>query len=50
MNYESGYAALVERSAKACLPLLGGASAGGRAPVGGYASQEEAAGHVQTET
>jgi hypothetical protein len=37
----AGYAQLAERSAKACFPLPGGASAGGRAPAGGYASQEE---------
>lgn len=35
----SGYAQLAERSAKACLPLPGGAGVGGRAPAGGYASQ-----------
>jgi hypothetical protein len=39
----AGYAQLGERSAKACLPLPGGAGVGGRAPAGGYASQELAA-------
>jgi hypothetical protein len=37
----AGYAQLSERSAKACLPLPGGAGIGGRVPPGGYASQEE---------
>jgi hypothetical protein len=37
----AGYAQLSERSAKACLPLAGGADVGGRAPAEGYASREE---------
>jgi phage terminase small subunit len=37
----AGYAQLGERSAKACLPLLGWTGVGGRVPAGGYASQED---------
>ena len=37
----AGYAQLSERSAKACLPLPGGAGVDGRARADGCASQEE---------